>query len=59
MTYDDWKTDAPDPGTVEDKCACGNVMHPGEYEQCSVCAHEYYDNLRDEYAPDEDCPEAA
>jgi hypothetical protein len=44
MTYDDWKADAPDPGTVEDaRCAiCGaNDDEPCEPDcSCSWCQRE-------------------
>lgn len=54
-----WNGDYDRPhDSVPDRCLdCGTVLHPGEAEKCSVCLGDYYDNLRDEYAPDEDMPE--
>jgi hypothetical protein len=47
-SYDDWKTDAPDPGTVEDWCeGCGAQLYPEETELCRDCYHDYLAGLRD------------
>jgi len=45
VTYDAWRTDAPDPGTVEDRCdQCGIDLFPEEREdgRCGRCTADAY-----------------
>jgi hypothetical protein len=54
-----WMGDYDRPhDSVQERCMdCKKALFPGESEKCSVCLHEYYDNLQDEYAADEDMPD--
>lgn len=51
MTYDEWKADAPDPGTDYRCEACGCALYQPEVARgiCDRCAHDVYEAEQDEY----------